>query len=554
MARGVVSQSGESVEAQEGRVLAGRYRTIRRLGLGGAAAVYLAEDEHLGRRVGVKLLHSHSPEDAARRFAREAKLGASLNHPNIVTVFDSVADEDSVLIVMEYVPGTDLGKLLKRGPLEPAHALGILGSVASALDHAHEHGVIHRDVKPPNILLREDGTPKLADLGIARALESTAITESGMVIGTLLYMSPEQLRGEEACPPSDVYALALIAFEALSGKRVRRPGSAGEVSSQAENEPRPDLSEARPGTPRGAAAILKQAFDPDPDRRPGSASAMIRDLGAALELESTRPMPPPPIPVPEAHPSTEPEPFAAEAAEAEPEVAAVEAAAEPLGAEPEAADSEPAGGEYERRPFYVSQAKRRRPLVPFAILRLLVAGAIAAIVIAAGGGGGSDQSGSGRGANAKAGTHGGAASGSTSQAATGGAGTAGVAGGTGAPVSSSPSTSASAGDPTTAVNDFYERAASGDYQGAWSLADSSARSQLGGYGAFQSQESSLQSIDFTQLTTTNQTADSATVSFADDADHGSFVDHCTGSIGRVSSGGTWLVDQFQNIGCSRTTG
>ena len=106
-------------------------------------------------------------------------------------------------------------------------------------------------------------------------------------------------------------AWMLIAFEALSGKRVRRPGSAGEVSSQAENEPRPDLSEARPGTPRGAAAILKQAFDPDPDRRPGSASAMIRDLGAALELESTRPMPPPPpIPVPEAHPSTEPEPFA----------------------------------------------------------------------------------------------------------------------------------------------------------------------------------------------------------------------------------------------------
>src|SRR3954470_10961710 len=146
-------------------LLAGRYRVDRMLGRGGMAAVYLAHDERLHRRVAVKRLHTDSPEDAARRFAREAKLGASLNHPNLVWVFDAVADAEGVLIVMEYVEGTTLARDLEAGPLRPRRAAEVIQGIARALDHAHEHGVVHRDVKPANVLLGKNGAIKLADLG-----------------------------------------------------------------------------------------------------------------------------------------------------------------------------------------------------------------------------------------------------------------------------------------------------------------------------------------------------------------------------------------------------
>src|SRR5215211_1243844 len=156
---------------------ADRYRVLRRLGSGGMATVYLAEDERLGRRVAVKRLHADSPEDVAQRFDREARLGASLNHPNLVAVYDTVTDDEGVLIVMEYVDGPTLGQALKDGPLPVARALEVLRAVASALDHAHAQGIIHRDVKPANILLGADGRSKLADLGIAfAAAHATQIT------------------------------------------------------------------------------------------------------------------------------------------------------------------------------------------------------------------------------------------------------------------------------------------------------------------------------------------------------------------------------------------
>src|SRR3954463_9780074 len=128
------------------KILAGRYRVLDRLGAGGMATVYLAEDERLGRKVAVKRLHADGPEDAARRFRREAKLGASLNHPNIVAVYDIVTDEDGVLIVMEYVDGATLRLEMDSGPMAPARAVEVLCGVAAALDHAHEHGITHRDV------------------------------------------------------------------------------------------------------------------------------------------------------------------------------------------------------------------------------------------------------------------------------------------------------------------------------------------------------------------------------------------------------------------------
>src|SRR5918997_5907549 len=208
-----------------GNLLAGRYRVIDRLGSGGMAVVYLAEDERLGRRVAVKRLHADSPEDTAKRFSREARLGASLNHPNVVTVYDTVTDEGTVVIVMEYVDGESLADALRRGPVEPDETVRILRGVAAALDHAHQNGIVHRDVKPANILLGKEGGAKLVDLGIATAVEGTRITRSGSVMGTAAYMAPEQLDGMDTGPHTDVYALASVAYEMLTGKPAYRGGS-----------------------------------------------------------------------------------------------------------------------------------------------------------------------------------------------------------------------------------------------------------------------------------------------------------------------------------------
>src|SRR4051794_28859805 len=173
--------------------LAGRYRVIRQLGHGGMASVLLAEDERLGRLVAIKRLHTSSPEDALARFRREARIGASLNHPNVVSIFDSTTDEDSLLIVMEYVDGESLKQRLARGPLELDAAIESLEQIGAALDHAHAAGIVHRDVKPSNVLIAADGNAKLADLGIATAVDATRITSTNDIIGTLSYIAPERL-------------------------------------------------------------------------------------------------------------------------------------------------------------------------------------------------------------------------------------------------------------------------------------------------------------------------------------------------------------------------
>jgi serine/threonine-protein kinase len=265
-------------------LLAGRYRTIERVGSGGMATVLLAEDERLGRQVAVKRLHAESPEDTARRFRREARLGASLNHPNLVAVYDIVTDEEGVLIVMEYVAGETLRDAIARGPVEPSRAIEILRGLAAALDHAHEEGIVHRDVKPANVLLGSDGrTVKLADLGIATAVEGTRITMSGTVLGTAAYMAPEQLEGHKPGPEADVYSLAVVAFETLSGRRAYDGRSPLEIAHRKASDAPPSLAEAWPASPRAASDLLARAMGPDPAARPKTATALVDELERALE-------------------------------------------------------------------------------------------------------------------------------------------------------------------------------------------------------------------------------------------------------------------------------
>jgi serine/threonine-protein kinase len=246
------------------------------------ATVFLCEDERLGRQVAVKRLHAESPDDSARRFAREARLGASLNHPNLVSVFDTVADDEGVLIVMEYVRGDTLAGALRRGPLSVSRTMAVVDDVAAALDHAHRHGVVHRDVKPGNVLMRDDGVTKLADLGIAVAADHTRITRSGTVLGTAAYMAPEQVDGGEVGPATDVYSLAAVAFEALTRRRAREERTPVAVAHALATEPPPDLVDAWPDAPPAAAEVLRRAMERDPLERPRSAGELAEELGDAL--------------------------------------------------------------------------------------------------------------------------------------------------------------------------------------------------------------------------------------------------------------------------------
>jgi eukaryotic-like serine/threonine-protein kinase len=272
----------------QGSLLDGRYRVIRHLGSGGMASVLLCEDERLAREVAVKRLHADSPVDVEQRFAREAKLGASLNHPNLVSVFDTATDDEGVLIVMEYVEGEPLSRTLRRGPLRPEEVASMVRDLGDALDHAHSQGVVHRDVKPANVLIRADGVTKLADLGIATASDHTSITRSGTVLGTAAYMAPEQLDGRGAGPPADVYALAAISFEALSGKRPREGRTPMEIAHKIATEGAPDLLDAWPSAPPEAAKALKRGMALDPEDRPASAGEFARELAGALEAPAAR--------------------------------------------------------------------------------------------------------------------------------------------------------------------------------------------------------------------------------------------------------------------------
>jgi eukaryotic-like serine/threonine-protein kinase len=277
-----------TTEIQAGVVLADRFRVHRRLGAGGTATVFLAEDCVLCRDVAIKRLHTEGSEADVRRFRREARLGASLNHPNLVTIFDTLSGSDGVLIVMEYVRGRPLSDLIAPPGMDPRRLLEILRPVGSALDYAHERGVVHRDVKPANILIAEDHGVKLVDLGTATAGHLTQITAENQVAGTLTYIAPERLIGESVGEPAaDVYSLAVLAFEALTGRPPHRAESPRELLDQVLHEPPPDLIEEWAQAPVKLGRVLQQGMNSDPKRRQASVGDLVRSLEAALPDRAT---------------------------------------------------------------------------------------------------------------------------------------------------------------------------------------------------------------------------------------------------------------------------
>jgi beta-lactam-binding protein with PASTA domain len=262
-------------------IIDGRYRVQRRLGSGGMAEVWCAEDSQLGRRVALKLLAPRFAADPGfrERFRREASAAAGMQHPNIVSIYDRGEWDGTSYIAMELVDGRTLKQLVQqRGPLPPAVAVELTIEILKALRYAHRRGIVHRDIKPQNVLLDEEGQAKVADFGIARA-ETSEMTETGAIVGTVQYISPEQAQGLPVSARSDLYSVGVVLYELLTG-RVPFDGEAPvSIALKQVSEPPVPPSQRRPGIPPALEAVVMRALEKDPARRYASADEFI----AALE-------------------------------------------------------------------------------------------------------------------------------------------------------------------------------------------------------------------------------------------------------------------------------
>ncbi|MCC5950328.1 MAG: serine/threonine protein kinase [Nitriliruptoraceae bacterium] len=318
-------------EVAAGTLIAGRYRLLDRLGRGGAGTVWRAEDEQLQRDVAIKVLHPELADDvvAAQRFRREAATAARLAHPHVATVYDIGDEGGRDHLVMELIEGPTLAELLaEEGALSPTVVAEIGRAIADALGAAHDQGLIHRDVKPANVLFTRDGVPKIVDFGIARALDSSAtrLTMPGSVMGTARYLSPEQLRDDPLDARADVYALGLMLYEALTGTPPWGSGGAAEVAARRLTEDLPSPAKLRRGVPESLDATIVRATRrfPEDRHRDGRAFAStlapLTDDAARVHLlhlvtpyvqtptprpaphagspSTSRPAPPPPAPAP----------------------------------------------------------------------------------------------------------------------------------------------------------------------------------------------------------------------------------------------------------------
>ncbi|MBB2912780.1 serine/threonine-protein kinase [Streptosporangium becharense] len=279
-----------------GKLLDGRYRVESRIARGGMATVYLALDIRLDRTVAVKVMHRSLAEDPAfvRRFIGEAKSVASLSHPNVVHVFDQGTDGGNVYLSMEYVPGRTLRDVLRaRGRFPAREALEVMIPILAALGAAHQAGLVHRDVKPENVLIADDGRVKVVDFGLARAIEATNQTRTGVMIGTIGYMSPEQVTAGAADARSDVYAAGIMLFELLTGRQPYEGDTPMSVAYRHVHDTVPAPSALLPGSPPLLDTLVAQATARDPAGRPADATAL---LVAAVEAHRMLPRESGPVP------------------------------------------------------------------------------------------------------------------------------------------------------------------------------------------------------------------------------------------------------------------
>src|ERR671931_1154357 len=267
-----------------GNVFDGRYRIERKLGTGGMADVYLAEDQELGRRVAIKILNDrHAADDQfVERFRREAKNAAGLSHPNIVSIYDRGDAEGTYYIAMEYLAGRSLKELiLSRGPTPIRIAIDYTRQTLAAIGFAHRHGIVHRDIKPHNVVVDSDGRLKVTDFGIARS-GASQMTEVGSIIGTAQYLSPEQARGSPVDQTSDLYSVGVVLYELLTGQVPFTGETPLEIAMKHLSEVPKPPSELRPEVPHDLDLVVLRALAKDPAERSQNAEEMDADLEQVL--------------------------------------------------------------------------------------------------------------------------------------------------------------------------------------------------------------------------------------------------------------------------------
>jgi tRNA A-37 threonylcarbamoyl transferase component Bud32 len=274
-----------------GTVLSGRYKLEAKLGSGGMSTVYLARDTTLDRQVAVKVMHREMSEqaDQLQRFRQEARAVAKLSHPNVVAVIDAGEDGGHPYIVFEYVEGETLKQRINRiGALDAQEALAYAIEVARGLTVAHARHMVHRDIKPQNVLIDSEGRAKLTDFGISRQLEQDGMTATGRVLGTTDYVAPEQAMGHPVDQRSDIYSLGVVLYEMLVGQVPFSADSQVGVAMKHVNEELPDVQQRRPELSAAAALVVERATTKDPNDRYQSVGELIDDLSTALEVEAAR--------------------------------------------------------------------------------------------------------------------------------------------------------------------------------------------------------------------------------------------------------------------------
>ena len=274
-----------------GTVLSSRYRLESKLGSGGMSTVYLARDITLERWVAVKVMHREMSDqpDQIERFRREARAVAQLSHPNVVSVIDAGEDGGHPYIVFEYVDGETLKQRIERvGPLPVDEATAYAIEIGRGLAAAHSRRLVHRDVKPQNVLIDSEGRAKVTDFGIARSLEADGLTQTGRVLGTTDYVSPEQAMGRGVDARTDIYSLGVLLFEMLTGEVPFAAETVVGVAMKHVNEPMPDVQRRRPEISSALAAVVERSTSKDPKQRYPDMASCLADLEAALEVEVAR--------------------------------------------------------------------------------------------------------------------------------------------------------------------------------------------------------------------------------------------------------------------------